>query len=31
VIALQQYMPFDPTLEVTLKPIVYNAIEDPKK
>jgi CubicO group peptidase (beta-lactamase class C family) len=31
VIAIQQFMPFDPILEVKLKPIIYGAIEDSKK
>jgi CubicO group peptidase (beta-lactamase class C family) len=31
VVALQQHMPFDMALEVKLKPLVYAAVEDPKK
>jgi CubicO group peptidase (beta-lactamase class C family) len=31
VIALQQFMPYQGTLEATLKPIIYGALESPKK
>jgi CubicO group peptidase (beta-lactamase class C family) len=31
VIALQQFQPFNPVLELRLKPIIYEALADPKK
>jgi CubicO group peptidase (beta-lactamase class C family) len=31
VIVLQQFMPFNPVLEQRLKPLVYQALADPKK
>jgi hypothetical protein len=31
VIALQQFMPYQVTLEAKLKPLIYAAIEDAKK
>lgn len=30
-VVLQQYMPFDPSLELTLRPLIYAAVAKPKK